>query len=187
MCAWAVWPSQIPKSQAQRRACLQATMMDHATGGRRQRRTTPKSRRTRSVRQHAGAAQPSAGAGAGAAQTRKTASCNAPPLLSLPPSPHTVPKRSHQCGSVPNVELFFTSRRGKTPKGSVQRRRERGEDREKPTPGPVMAYNAYASAGPPKPPGADQPVVIGSSVGLYGPAQGHWLREAGFMGEVPAP
>ena len=46
-----------------------------------------------------------------------------------------------------------------------------------------MAYNAYASAGPPKPPGADQPVVIGSSVGLYGPAQGHWLREAGFMGE----
>ena len=87
MCAWAVWPSQIPKSQAQRRACLQATMMDHAKGGRRQRRTTPKSRHTRSVRQHAGATRPSAGAGAGAAQTRKTASCNAPPLLSLLPFP----------------------------------------------------------------------------------------------------
>ena len=42
-----------------------------------------------------------------------------------------------------------------------------------------MAYNAYASAGPPPKPGDGQ---LGSSIGLYGPTQGHWLREAGQNG-----
>jgi len=45
-----------------------------------------------------------------------------------------------------------------------------------------MAYNAYASIGPPALPGQAQ----NQQQSLYGPNQGHWLREAGATGELCA-